>query len=273
MTTVMGEGTSIERKDLDGYMFQPPLGSDTHRPIAWAGIIDIVQHRASRAGWEIDDISLKVGGKKRGTDVYGELYGTIALKGGDGHLAPQIALRTSYNKNYATQLCAGARVLVCSNGMFIGDYAMARQKATGRDGWDPADLLDQQCQITFGLLSEVFELSQRKRDDLAKYTLGSDDWEAYALLGNASGQGVLPSTVYQEALRQWKKPEHNEFKPRDAWSLYNACTHGAKKVSAGATIDVLTDIDKFFSRHVIEDVKAKDARDFKFAMMNDTVPF
>ena len=40
--------------------------------------------------------------------------------------------------------------------------------------------------------------------------------------------GAVTAIQVPEVLRQWRLPEHAEFRVRTAWSLFNACTHACR---------------------------------------------
>ena len=40
--------------------------------------------------------------------------------------------------------------------------------------------------------------------------------------------GVTDNRTIPEVLREWRRPRHDDFEPRNVWSLLNACTEALK---------------------------------------------
>ena len=40
--------------------------------------------------------------------------------------------------------------------------------------------------------------------------------------------GVVPNRTIPEVLKEWREPRHEEFQPRNIWSLFNAFTEALK---------------------------------------------
>jgi hypothetical protein len=48
--------------------------------------------------------------------------------------------------------------------------------------------------------------------------------QAHDLLIKAVDCRAITPTQVPDVLHEWRQPEHDDFRPRNAWSLFNACT-------------------------------------------------
>ncbi len=64
----------------------------------------------------------------------------------------------------------------------------------------------------------------------------SQSWVDH-LLVRAMCANVLPASRLPKVLEAWESPAHEEFRPRTAWSLFNAFTEAAKQRSPRAQIE------------------------------------
>ena len=57
--------------------------------------------------------------------------------------------------------------------------------------------------------------------------------QAHHLIVSALDARVIPVTKIPAVLKEWRNPRHEEFKPRNAWSLFNSFT----EVMKGSSLD------------------------------------
>jgi len=239
---LMGNGKSIAYENLG--IFPVPESTPSWTPIPWKFLVDTVLSRVESAGWTVNDVNLLTSGKDKETGLPQELFGTIGLDNCDGEIAPQLALRTSYNMHYKAAVCAGARVLVCSNGIFSGEFEVAFRKQTTFALRDITGRID----VGVSRVQEAYDATRKRRDFLRTVPLSVDD--GFGLIGVAVGNEVITPTMANVAYRDWRDPRHEEFSKRDAWSLYNCFTQGVKKTRAGNLLTAHTDVDEFFVNEV-----------------------
>lgn len=239
---LMGDGTSISYDNLS--LVPVPDSTPSWTPIPWKFLVDTVLSRVELAGWTVNDVNLMTSGNNSTTGMPQELFGTICLDNGDDGIAPQLALRTSYNMHYKTAVCAGARVLVCSNGIFSGEFEVAFRKQTTYALRDISGRIDDGV----ARVQEAYDATRRRRDFLSTVPLSLDD--GFGLVGVAVGREVITPTMANVAYRDWRDPKHEEFSSRDAWSLYNCFTEGVKRTRAGNLLTAHTDVDEFFVKEV-----------------------
>ena len=54
------------------------------------------------------------------------------------------------------------------------------------------------------------------------------DTGAFQYMGLLYGKGVLMPRQLPVVKKEWLKPSHEDFRPRNLWSLYNGCTEAMK---------------------------------------------
>ena len=61
---------------------------------------------------------------------------------------------------------------------------------------------------------------------------------------------VLPASRLPKVLEAWEEPKHEEFKPRTAWSLFNAFTGVQKGASPRAQMEGSLRLSSLFRREL-----------------------
>ncbi len=118
----------------------------------------------------------------------------------------------------------------CDNLAFSGEVKMSR-KHTANVFRDLPDLI-------YRMLSQVSSMRDRIDGEVtAMKARGLDEVEADHLIVEAIRRHVLPASWLPKVLHGWEKPEHEEFQPRTAWSLFNAFTEVQKGLSPRAQME------------------------------------
>ena len=50
------------------------------------------------------------------------------------------------------------------------------------------------------------------------------DWLAHDIVARAADCRAITASQIPDVLQRWRHPEHESFRPRNAWSLFNAFT-------------------------------------------------
>lgn len=130
-------------------------------------------------------------------------------------MAYSLGVRHSNAGKYAVTVSVGARVFVCDNGAMTGEFAMKHKHTIGlRLDEFAAAAINQYLRMVPGV-AQYFE---QMRD------IKVPDADAAWLLLRAPRTGVFAWQHLQRADTAWNVPEHEEFEPRNLWSLYNAFT-------------------------------------------------
>lgn len=133
-----------------------------------------------------------------------------------------VGLRNSHDKTFPAGLVAGTRVFVCDNLAFTG-LIQIRRKHTR---FAVRDLRQLTARAVGQLGDRLLQIDQRID---AYRTLKLRDRDAHDLVIRASDcRAIVPSQI-PEVVAHWRKPEHQEFRPRTGWSLFNAFTEVLKQ--------------------------------------------
>lgn len=132
-----------------------------------------------------------------------------------------LGLRNSHDKRFPAGMVVGSQVFVCDNLAFCGEIEVSR-KHTRFVLRDLPMLIDEAVQQLAGRWTE-----QDRRIDAYKGCRLSDN-QAHDLTVRALDAGVICASRIPNVLQEWRNPRHEEFKPRNTWSWFNAVTETVK---------------------------------------------
>ena len=203
-----------------------PEETNSYVPVPFARFIEEVELHVPRFGLTITEsrFALAHGGEQ----MFGVLTCTNGVAHDDYGLA--IGLRNSYDRSLSVGLIAGSHVYCCDNLAFSGDVSMQR-KHTANVFRDLPDLI-------YRMLSGVSSMQSRIHAEITamkERVLGPET--ADHLMVEAVRRNALPASQLPKMIDAWEKPKHEEFAPRNAWSLFNAFTEVQKTRSARAQVE------------------------------------
>lgn len=136
-----------------------------------------------------------------------------------------LGLRNTHDKRFPAGLCAGSGVFVCDNLAFSGEVEEFRKHTVNI-------FRDLPAKITAAIagLNAKWQ-NQEKRFDTYKETGIDKPAHVHDLLVRAFKGGAMPATYLPHVLNEWENPQHDAFKPRNAWSLFNAFTEVYKRTN------------------------------------------
>ncbi len=123
--------------------------------------------------------------------------------------------------DHALKFAVGAKVFVCSNGMVTGDYAVKRKHTVG---------IDLQETIDNGIATYLTRISEIKVVTAKMQAIEMSRDEVDHVLMQAGREGLMSWSRIGMVDEEYSKPTFNDFKERDAWSLYNAFTFIMQKM-------------------------------------------
>lgn len=208
------------------YATDTPEATRTHHPIPHSHLIEEVEGQLETAGFEL-------GEQRHALSHQGERYfGTWAIsspgKSGEGYTWV-VGLRNSHDKRFAAGLVAGTRVFVCDNLAFAGEIQISR-KHTRYVERDLAPLTVQAVSQLGGKLEDL-----DKKIELYRETEFSPLQAHHAIVKALDVDAITPRMLLP-VLDEWRNPRHQEFRPRTAWSLFNAVTEHLKGSRNPATV-------------------------------------
>jgi hypothetical protein len=128
-----------------------------------------------------------------------------------------VGLRNSHCKDFRAGICAGNAPFVCDNLVFHNEIVIGRRHTTNI-------MLDLPKKMgeALGKLGEMWTNHETR---VEKYTnTNLDDETAGNLILRSYRSGAIGKNMIADVLDQWDKPLHEEFAPRNLWSLHNAFT-------------------------------------------------
>ena len=149
-----------------------------------------------------------------------DLFGVIDFETPRNIVMPEgtqlsLGFRHSNLSHYAITFAVGGRVLVCSNGMILGEFIVKRKHTTGAD---VPELVDAGLNRFLDEAKNINDFTEALKNTRCR------DQMACRYIIEAGRQEVLPWAQLDNVQRLWFEPEHEEFDARNRWSLYNAFT-------------------------------------------------
>jgi len=235
---MLSKATEVPRASLRG--IRTPDPTDSWRPVPHADVVEVLTERAGARGLKITSARFAVLPgylcPTPGTSVElpgARLFGSLDFAPVSGMpfppgCTPSAGIRDSRDKSFSLSILAGARVLVCANGVLSAEHIISRKHTSGIDLVESVDnVLD------------AFMESVRGFQALHK---GLSNWRltrtrASALTVDLARAGAFSSSDILLVLAEYEAPSHPEFSERNAWSLYNAATARMKTQSPGRQVD------------------------------------
>ena len=211
-------GETITRDEL-GLIKTPPATKSWH-PIPHRVLVDHV--RDALVTRDIKVLSEEHGLQADGGNYFGVLTVGRQSEAGDYHYV--VGLRNSHIKRFPAGLVVGMSVFVCDNLSFSGEIRMDRRHTAHIE----RDLEG----LVLGSVAKLADrwVDQDKRVEAYKGTKVTN-LRANDILIRSLEARVITSTQLPGVLADWRKPRHEAFEPRTAWSLFNCFTETLKDSS------------------------------------------
>ncbi|NCG17589.1 MAG: DUF932 domain-containing protein [Rhodobacterales bacterium] len=176
-----------------------------------------------------------------------DLLGSLSFHNNDGRwpseVIPSIAVRHSNSGRHAVTVAIGAQVLVCSNGMLIGEVVLKRRHLPG---------LDVDALVGEGL--SAFQGSGRKVqafiDRLKDMPVRDTDFERLLVL--AARRGVVSWSALRHVDQARANPVCEAFSEPTGWAAYNAFTEAIKRRSGALQLQSLRLLGELFDAESLE---------------------
>lgn len=197
-----------------------PVATRSFRPIHHGDFLNTVREALTAQHLEVVEETHGLWGRDDA-----RYFGVLSVRNGVNHddRSLVVGVRNSHDKSFPAGLVIGTRVFVCDNLSFSGEVKLIR-KHTARINEDLPGLVSG----AVGKIAEVRRM-QDKRIETYKNREVSP-MEAHDLIVRAMDLGVIGPMGVEQVLQSWRKPEHPEFVPRNAWSLFNAFTERQKGI-------------------------------------------
>jgi hypothetical protein len=192
-----------------------PAGTDTWCPVPHIELVNTVQTALGKAGMTVVTESFALA--HEGNRFFGLMQVSLDSQPEAKDYGCVVSLRNGHDRAWRVLLGTGSSAFVCDNLAFSSEIQVARKHTS-------------QVLINLPRLisNAVGQLAERWTDQdarIAKYkTHELTDGQANDLIVRAYEAGVAPITVIPDVIKEWHTPRHAEYKPRTAWSLFNAFT-------------------------------------------------
>jgi hypothetical protein len=241
------EMDSIRQDDLP-----LPMGS-RHVPIRHATVYDIAKERLTEGGYNVrwEEHSTTPDGMR--------YFGLLGITNGENSDERErvMGLRNANDQTFGTEGVAGDSVFVCDNLCFSGEIKVGR-KHTKHQVDDLPILMDKMV----GYLGAAWD-NQAERVSCYKERPLSKP-EVHDIVCNAMKAGALPTSKIATVLDEYENPTHDDFGPRNLWSLFNAYTEIGKAWNGHSlqdrSIKMVGLLDEFSGHRALKPLK--DVEDF-----------
>lgn len=201
---------TVTREELDAIDAPPP--TRTWFPVRHANVIDTVGQALRGAGFEIRRLRFAVARQDA------RMFATMDLETSlvDG-VSLAVGIRNSTDKSLPLGFCAGSRVFVCDNLAFRSELLVHRKHTRfGKERFQ-----EEICEAVTAL--EQFRVAEAARiGRMREVEIGDELAESLILRGHLAG--IVSPRLLPDLVRGWREPEHEEFRARTVWSLFNAFT-------------------------------------------------
>jgi hypothetical protein len=221
-----------------------PVGAGRWKPIPHGEIANAAVARAAACGLEVEKEAWGLKG-----DDNAKLYGVLNFKadarlGLPAGIIPSMGIRSSFDKSLAIGIAIGAKVFVCDNGALVGDFTIRKLHTIHFR-------LNDEMDRAFSKFTERVGAINNMVNRLSAVAL--TDKDADSIILQSFRAEVMPWRLAPEVVKEYYEPKHEDFKPRNAWSLYNAFTEVLKQRSPGDQLKTFRTLNKVLVQpHIAE---------------------
>ena len=212
-----------------------PEATDTWTPIPHAELIDLTLSNLTDSGMRVIEERhglykdgaryfgvFKLGGDTPRVNINDVVDATIRRATDEPQdWAMAVGLRNSHDKSFPANLLGGSWVFVCDNLAFNGEIKLVRRHTR----FIMRDIPNLVSRAVATLVEKRGAIAQRieiyKNTELVER-------DAHDLLIRALDARAITGSQLPKVLDEWRKPRHEEFEPRNAWSFVNAATEVLK---------------------------------------------
>ncbi len=217
-------GQVVNRAALFGV--PTPRASGTWFPLPHRHLVEEVEGQLLNAGFDVLGQTHAI--SHDGNRYFGilEISQSAIPQNGHGWV---VGLRNSHDKTFPAGIVAGTRVFVCDNLAFSGVIQIRRKHTR----FAVRDL----HQLTARAVGQLGTRLAGMETRIAAYRdLRLTDGRAHDLVIRATDCRAITTTQIPEVLDCWRKPKHEEFHARNAYSLFNCFTEAFKGINPHTAI-------------------------------------
>jgi hypothetical protein len=200
---------------------ETPAPEGRWHPVAHAKVLDAVKETLVGAGYLIRAEKYALArhdARFFGVDLTAPLADGVSLS---------VGVRNSVDKSFPLGFAAGSRVFVCDNLAFRSEL-LVRRKHT----------LNGMKAFGSAIAGAVASLASFQEAEAARIKRMSEmeltPAHASHIILSAFRRGIISTLQVPKVCDEWEEPSHEDFRPRTAWSLFNAFTEVLKARSVAA---------------------------------------
>lgn len=210
-----------------------PASTRTYAPVSHLGLIEAVKEELDKRGLVLKDERYQH--NRNGQ----QLFGHMTVGGGNGEQDLALGFRNSYDKSLLLGAAAGARVIVCSNLMFAGDFKVqAMHTPSG---------------LSAGLQSLVRGVVDNLEGQFKRIQLDTEKLKQVEvnprLIHEILGELFYSESVVSEAqlrIIRGELKEQTNFGNNTLWDIYNHTTEALKTTPSGLVIGRHIEAHQFY---------------------------
>ena len=235
---MLSHAHEVSRADLASVPTPDP--TESWRPVSHLDVVNTLTERAAARGLTIKNERFAVLDgtlypkpgmqlELRGAKLFGALdFAPIPGMPFPAGCTPSAGIRNSHDKSFALSILSGARVFICANGVLSAEHVISRKHTSGID---LGQSIDQALDAFMESIRGFNEMYERLHAWNLRRTSAQSLVVELAKAGAFSSSDILP------VLSEYEQPQHPEFRDRNAWSLYQACTERMKVQSPTRQVD------------------------------------
>lgn len=233
--TLLSQTGKITRQELQA--IPVPQATSTHQPLSHYEIVEALLETLGFRRIEVvrDEYAVSHDGMR--------MFGVLDLELGITGVRFSIGIRNANDKSMRLAMCIGYRVLVCDNMAFHGDFTPVLAKHSKHFSLvDAVSIGVDRMQRNFEPLSRHIEMVRETplTDSAAKLII----YQAFV-----EGELAVPRHLARVVHDGYFQPPHEEFMPRNVWSLSNSFTSAFKELDAVPQFRATAKLATFLERH------------------------
>lgn len=194
-----------------------PAAEKGWQPIAHIDVINLVKTTLEQRHLTVQaqGFALWQGGQR--------MFGVLELRNGQNptDYALTIGVRNSHDKSFAAGAALGSKVFVCDNMAFSGEITFARKHTL--------NIARDLPQLVSAAIGRLVDLRGWQDKRIAAYKeFEMTDALAHDIIVRSLDRRVIGPMKLVDVVKEYREPRHQEFAPRNAWSLFNAFTEISK---------------------------------------------
>ena len=228
--------TPISRADLK--RVPKPEATASYAPVPHIQVIEMTLEELEKNGFKV--LSEGYAMARNGNQVRGDYE--LATKDKDMHL--RLSWMNSYDKTMPLRWAMGGHVIVCGNGMVVGDMGAFKRRHTGTVIEDYREAV----RLHVNSAGEMFKKLVNERKQLKNIEI--DSKARAELIGRMFiEENILTATQLGIIKKEIENPSYGDYgAPGTVWELYNHGTVGMKEDHPSLHIDHHLRYHNFFKK-------------------------